>query len=201
MAWKLKGRYVAPCSCRNVCPCPTASAPPDNPDGTTNCWFGVVVNVREGNMDTVDLSGIRFALMGNFPDIVSSGNWKMGIVVDEGVSDEQTKALEEILSGQQGGPFGDMAPLVSEFTGVQRAAVTYSDTGGSFGATSFTYEPLRGQNGNPTTVKNAAFGFAPEFEIGSASGKLEVFGHSADASYCESADFEWSSEAHEQIRA
>ncbi len=99
MAWKLKGRYVASCSCSMVCPCATASAPPDNPDGTTNCWTFAVFNVREGAMDGVDLSGIRFGLEVNFPDLVTSGNWKIGVVVDEGTSDEQVKALSEILSG------------------------------------------------------------------------------------------------------
>ena len=201
MAWKLKGRYISACSCTNVCPCPTASAPPDNPDGTTNCWGVGVCDVREGNLDAVDLSGIRFAFYVNYPDVVSSGNWKMGATVDDAVTDEQAKALEEILSGQQGGPFGDMAPLVSEFAGVGRGPVGYSDTSGSFGGTSFTYEPLRGQDGNATTVKNAAFGFAPEFEIGSASGQIDIFGHSTSASYGEAADFDWGSEIHEQIRA
>ena len=201
MAWKLKGRYVSSCSCRNVCPCPTSSAPPDNPDGTTNCWGVGVFDVREGNMDGVDLSGIRWGLYVNFPDVVSSGNWRVGAVVNESATDEQVKALTEILSGQQGGPFGDMAPLIGEFAGIERGSVSYSDSGGSIGATSFTYEPLRGQDGNPTTVKNAAFGFAPEFQIGTSSGTIDVFGHTAPASYGEAADFEYSDTIHERVRA
>lgn len=161
----------------------------------------MLIDVRDGSMDGVNLSGVRLGLNGNFPDVVSNGNWKLGLTIDEGASDEQVKALTEILSGQQGGPFGEMAPLVAEFAGVERAAVAYSDTGGSIGGMSFSYEPLRGQDGNPTTMKNAVFGFAPEFEIGTTKGHLEVFGHHADASYGEAADFEWSSETHEQIRA
>lgn len=149
----------------------------------------------------MSLSGVRFAIIGNFPDVVSTGNWKLGVVVDEGASDEQANAIGQILSGQQGGPFGDMAPLVAEFTGVDRAAITYSDTGASFGGSTFSYEPLRGQDGSPTTMRNAAFGFVPEFEIGNSSGTLEIYGHSAPASYGESADFEWASESHEHVRA
>jgi hypothetical protein len=201
MAWKLKGHFLGSCSCTNVCPCPTGSAPPDNPDGTTNCWAVDIFDVREGNLDGVDLSGIRIGLYVNFPDLVTNGNWHIGFVVDEGVSDDQLEALTGILSGQQGGPFATMAPLIGEFAGVERGSITYSDDGASFGGTSFTYEPLKGQDGNPTTVKNAVLGFAPEFEIGATRGRIEVFGHSADASYGDSGDFEYSSESHERIRA
>jgi hypothetical protein len=200
MAWRLKGRYVTACSCTNVCPCSTGSAPPDNPDGTTNCWGAGVFNVREGNLDDMDLSGVAAGIKVHYPEIVSNGNWQIALVVDEGASQEQADALERIFSGQLGGPFADMAALVRGFT-LERAAVSYSDTGVSLGATSFSYEPLRGLDGNATTMTNAAFGFAPMFEIGNASGTVDAFGHSAPASYGEAADFEYSDTAHEHIRA
>ena len=200
MAWKLKGHYVSACSCTNVCPCPTGSAPPDNPDGTTNCWGSGIWDVSEGNLDELDLSGTRFAIQVNFPDIVTSGMWRLGIVVDPGASDDQAKALEQILSGQLGGPFGEMSPLVAEFS-AERGELVYSPTGVSVAGGSFTYEPLRGADGSPTTVKNAALGFAPEFEIGTASGTLQVLGHTAPASYGEAADFEYASASHEHVRA
>jgi hypothetical protein len=200
MAWMLKGRYVTACSCTNVCPCSTASAPPDNPDGTTNCWGAGVFNVRQGNLDDMDLSGILAGIKVHYPDVVSNGNWRLALVVDGSAGAEQADALERIFSGQVGGPFADMAGLVQEFT-MERAAVSYSDTGISMGATSFTYEPLRGADGAPTTMTNAVFGFAPVFEIGNASGSLDTFGHSSPASYGEAADFEYSSETHEHIRA
>jgi hypothetical protein len=200
MAWTLKGRYVASCSCSMVCPCATASAPPDNPDGTTNCWTFAVFNVREGAMDGLDLSGIRFGIELTLPTLVTSGNWKIGVVADESASDEQVKALSGILSGQQGGPFAEMAGLIGEFTGVERGAISYSDTAIALGGSSVTYEPLRGGDGAVTTMKNAALGFAPEFEIGTTSGQINVFGHTAAASYGEAADFEYGSEGHEHIR-
>ncbi len=200
MAWRLKGRYVTACSCMNVCPCSTASAPPDNPDGTTNCWGAGVFDVREGNLDDMDLSGIRVGIKVHYPELVSNGNWQIGLVIDGSASDEQASALEQIFSGKLGGPFGDMSALVTSFA-VERAALSYSDTGVALGGSSFSYEPLRGQDGSPTTMSNASFGFAPVFEIGVANGSLEAFGHTFDASYGEAADFEYASETHEHIRA
>ena len=201
MAWRMAGKYVASCSCRNVCPCSTASAPPDNPDGSTVCIGVAAFNVSEGSLDGVDLSGVRFGLFNHFPGLVSDGNWKVGVVVDTSASDEQAKAVEEILSGQQGGPFADVSALISEFLGVERAAVEYSGDAGKVGGSRFGYEPLRGLDGNPTTMRNAAFGFAPEFEVGTSTGHVEAFGYSFDASYGEHADFMFASEGHEQIRA
>jgi hypothetical protein len=201
MAWSLKGRYVATCTCSMVCPCATASAPPDNPDGTTDCWTFGVFNVREGNMDAVNLSGIKFGLKVHWPGLVTDGNWRIGVTVDDSASDEQVKALSEILSGQQGGPVAEMAALIGEFAGVDQAPISYSDSAISFGDSSATYEPLRGADGGVTTMKNAVLGFAPEFEIGKSTGTINVFGHSAPASYGEAAEFEYSDASHEHIRA
>src|SRR5262245_24853308 len=200
MAWTLKGRYVASCSCTNICPCASASAPPDNPDGTTNCWGIGVWDVHEGNMDGVDLSGTRFGISVHYPGLISDGNWQIGAMVDDGASDEQVKAITEILSGQQGGPFAEMAPLITQFAGMERGPVSYAEDRIAFDNSSASYEPLRGVDGNSTTMKNAAFGFAPEFELGACKGQIDVFGHSAPASYGERADFEYSSEGHDHAR-
>ena len=61
---------------------------------------------------------------------------------------------------------------------------------------SFTFEPLAGPEGRgtQTTVKNAAFGFAPEFRVGKTSGHSDVFGIEYDGVYAESAEFEFASE-------
>lgn len=200
MGWRLKGRYISACSCTNVCPCSTSSAPPDNPDGTTDCWGVGVFDVREGNLDDLDLSGTKVGLKIHFPELVSNGNWKIAVVIEESANEEQASAFEQIFSGKLGGPFGDMAGLVSAFS-VEREALSYADSGVSIGSGSISYEPLRGQDGSPTTMSNASFGFAPVFEIGNASGSVDAFGHSFAASYGEAADFEYASESHEHIRA
>ena len=157
-------------------------------------------NVREGNLDDLDLSGLQIGLKVHFPELVTNGNWQIGVVLDQSATDAQADAVEQIFAGKLGGPFGDMAGLVSGFS-IERATLAYADDRVSVGDTSFTYEPLRGQDGTPTTMSNAAMGFAPVFEIGNASGRLEAFGHGFDASYGEAADFEYASGSHEHVRA
>jgi hypothetical protein len=199
MAWQMSGTYVANCSCQLLCPCPV-DGPPTGPDG--KCRGVAVFHIRNGNLDDVDLSGTTFAFTNEFPSNLSSGNWKFGVIVDEGASDEQASALERILHGEEGGPFGDFAPLFGEWLGMERATVTFSDgdrPSGSVGdKANFTFEPLQAPDGSHTTVKGAMFGFAPEFRVGKAPGKSSVMGLDFDGVYGESADFEFSSEQAEE---
>jgi hypothetical protein len=49
-------------------------------------------------------------------------------------------------------------------------------------------------------VKNAMFGFAPEFRIGRGPGRSESFGITYEPVYGESADYEFASEGGEPVR-
>jgi hypothetical protein len=195
MAWRIAGSYVASCSCNLICPCPVDGVP-TGPDD--ECKGFLIFSVREGSLDDVDLSGVNFALYNHFPSNLTAGNWKVAVVIDSDASDEQAQAIESITRGEAGGPFGDLANFYGEFLGVERDTVTYSDgdkPSGSVGSSSeVTFEPLAGPSGSPTTVKGAAFGFAPEYKIGHGPGKSDRFGLSYDPVYAEAADFEFSTD-------
>jgi hypothetical protein len=195
MAWRMSGTYVANCSCQLICPCPT-DGPPTGPDGT--CRGVAIFHIREGNLDDTDLSGTTIAFCNEFPSNLTAGNWKVGVVIDEGASDEQAQALERILHGDEGGPFGDFAALFGEWLGVERAKVEFSDgdkpSGNVGDKAKFTFEPLEAPDGSHTTVKGAMFGFAPEYRIGRAPGSSDLFGLAFEGVYGETADFEFASE-------
>jgi len=163
-----------------------------------------VFHVADGSLDEVDLSNVNFAFYNYWPSNVSAGNWKVGVVVDDAASDEQTQALNRILSGQEGGAFGDLAQLIGEFLGTERGTVSFSDgetpTGAVGGKTEIRFEPHRGLDGRPTTVKNAAYAFASEYRIGTSTGRSDAFGLPFSPSYGEHADFEFSSQAEETVR-
>ena len=48
------------------------------------------------------------------PSNLTAGNWTVGLVVDEGASEEQAQALDRIISGQDGGPFAEFVPFIGE---------------------------------------------------------------------------------------
>jgi hypothetical protein len=197
MAWKMSGTYVATCSCQLICPCPTDN-PPTGPGG--QCKGVAIFEVAQGNLDDTDLSGTTFAFCNLFPSNLTAGDWKVGIVIDEGASDEQAQAIERILHGDEGGPFGEFAGFFGEWLGVERARVSVSDgdkPSGTAGEVNFGFEPLEGPEGSQTTVKNAMFGFAPEFRVGKAPTKSNLFGIEFDGVYGETADYEFASEMEE----
>jgi hypothetical protein len=196
MAWRISGTYLANCSCNLICPCPV-DGPPTSEDG--QCRGVGVFHIADGNLDDTDLSGVDICLVNHFPSNLTAGNWKLGIVVDEGASDDQASALERIIKGDEGGVFGEFAGLTDEWLGMERAPITFSNGGqpsGSVGESKATFEPLPGPEGSgaSTTVKNAMFGFAPEFRVGRAPGHMSALGIEFDAIYGETADYEFASE-------
>jgi hypothetical protein len=191
MAYRIAGDYMAACNCRLICPCPVDGPPTGDGD---ECRGVLVFAIREGSLDGTDLAGVNLALWNHFPSNLTSGNWTVGIVVDEGASDEQAQAAERIISGQEGGPFAEFTPLIGEYKGMERGAVGLS--GNTLSVANHgeaTFEPFKGPDGSDTTVSNAMFGFAPTFKIGRAAGRIRS-DQEVDARYGESAKFEFTSE-------
>ncbi|ADX72164.1 uncharacterized conserved protein [Pseudarthrobacter phenanthrenivorans Sphe3] len=191
----MTGTYLGNCTCQLICPCPVDGMP-TGPNG--ECRNLNVFHIEKGNLDDTDLSGVNFAFVGWFPRNLSAGGWMVGAVVDQSASAAQVSALETILRGQAGGPFGDLAGLYGEWVGLDRAAVTFTDGDRPSGSVSdkahITFEPLPGPDGGVTTVKNAMYGFAPEFRIGKGPGRVQLFEQEYDGVYGETSDFMFASE-------
>jgi len=156
-----------------------------------------VFHVASGNSDGTDLSGVDFAPYFHLPPNLTAGNWTVGIVVDEGASDEQAQAIERIVSGQEGGPFAEFAPLIGEVQPLRRGRVTFSDgdapSASIEGEAEIQFDPLRGADGAPTTVSNAMVAFAPTYTPGKGSGRGQSIRGSYEPVYGESAAFEYAS--------
>jgi hypothetical protein len=129
MAWRLDGTYFESCSCDAVCPCTwsalTATATLDR------CRALLAYHVESGEISGVDVSGLNFALFLDTPPVMSEGNWRVGVYLDDAASDSQAEQLGAVLSGQLGGPPAMLGPLIGEMLGVERASITYTDDGRS----------------------------------------------------------------------
>jgi hypothetical protein len=126
MAWSLKGSYIETCSCDSICPCNASFA-----HGATYdyCRVTLVFNIREGEVEGTDISGLKVAAIADTPKVMTEGNWRLGIFVDENATDEQADMLVKVFTGQLGGPMAALAPLVGEVLGVERAAIEIRDEG------------------------------------------------------------------------
>ena len=126
MSWTLKGSYVETCSCDLICPCNANMA-----HGATYDYCRVVLafNIREGAIDGTDVSGLKVAAIADMPKVMTEGNWRIGLFVDDQASDEQAEKLTAVFGGQLGGPMAAVGPLVGEMLGVERAPIEVVDDG------------------------------------------------------------------------
>jgi hypothetical protein len=126
MAWNLKGSYVETCSCDLICPC---NATFDHGATYDYCRVTLVFNIREGQVEGTDIGGLKVALIADTPKVMTEGNWKLGVFIDERASDEQADKLVGVFGGQLGGPMAGLAPLVGEMLGVERVKIEVEDDG------------------------------------------------------------------------
>jgi hypothetical protein len=126
MSWNLKGSYVETCSCELMCPCNLSL---DHGATYDFCRVTLVFNVREGTVDGTDIAGCKVALIADTPKVMTEGNWRVGVFVDDAASDDQFDKLVQVFSGQLGGPMAGLAPLIGEMLGVERAAIVVEDDG------------------------------------------------------------------------
>jgi hypothetical protein len=126
MSWKLEGSYFETCSCDVVCPC-TASF--ELSATHERCRVTLVFNVKDGQVQGTEVSGLTVAAVADTPRVMGEGNWRLGVFIDAAASDEQAEKLGGVFSGALGGPMQALGPLVSENLGVQRAPIEVRETG------------------------------------------------------------------------
>ena len=126
MAWSLQGTYFETCSCDVVCPC-TASL--SLGADYNRCRVTLVFNVVDGDVEGTDVSGLKVAAIADTPKVMTDGNWRLGVFIDEAASDEQAAKLGAVFGGQLGGPMEALGPLVGENLGVERASIDVKEEG------------------------------------------------------------------------
>jgi len=126
MSWNLKGSYVETCSCELMCPCNMSM---DHGATYDFCRVTLVFAIHEGQVDGTDIAGLKVAAIADTPKVMTEGNWRLGVFVDEQASEEQFEKLVQVFTGQLGGPMAGLGPLVGEMVGVERAPIEVNDDG------------------------------------------------------------------------
>jgi hypothetical protein len=126
MAWNLKGSYAETCSCELMCPCNLTF---DHGATYDFCRATLAFHIREGEVDGTDVRHRRVVAIIDTPKVMTDGNWRLGMFVDDQATDEQFDKLVKVFGGQLGGPMAMLAPLVGEILGVERATIEVSDDG------------------------------------------------------------------------
>jgi len=182
MAWKLEGSYFETCSCNVVCPCTASLAL-----GATHdyCRVVLVFNVKAGDVEGVDVSGLTVAAVADTPRVMTDGNWRIGMFIDASASDEQAGKLGEVFSGALGGPMQALGPLIGENLGVERAPIEVREDGGSHSirigdAVDFEIEdvvPFGSESGEPARLTGIFHPAGSELTVAHATrSKISAFG-------------------------
>jgi len=161
MSYTLEGSMLEVCNCNVLCPCWIG----EDPDNGT-CDSIVAYHIDQGNIEGVDVSGLTLATIAHIPGNVLKGNFRAVTVVDDRATDQQEEALLNAFGGKLGGPMADMAKLVGEMVGVERAPITFQIEGGRgtfrIGQDAeAVVEPYRGPTGEVTTLNESIFSTIP----------------------------------------
>lgn len=160
--YDLEGEILESCSCRAPCPCWIGSDPDDD-----SCQGFNAYHIVRGTIDGVDVSAcdlVRvFDIRGNAR---VPGSWRQVVVIDEQASDEQAASILAAYAGALGGPLADLALLVGETLGVERASISYTVVAGAGSVRAgqlvkVSTSPFRGVDGTVTTLHDSLMAAVP----------------------------------------
>jgi hypothetical protein len=162
MAWSMEGQLFEACNCEVVCPC--SSFPQQGAD-YDRCVTVYAFHVDSGEIEGVDVTGTNAAVVGDLPKYFLDGNWRIGLLLDQAISDEQAEKLEAVFSGELGGPLAALPGMIGENLGVERAPMEFTTKGGNhrltvgnkgrLGITDLV--PNGRENGSPVKLRSPDF--------------------------------------------
>ena len=131
--WHIEGDYMETCNCDFLCPCITSNLTAKPTEG--DCKAAIAMKITKGEKDGVSLDGLSFIVLLHSPGAMVDGNIKVGLIVDEKASDEQTAAIGDIATGAAGGPMEALGPLVGEVAGVEKRPIDLVSDGSKISET------------------------------------------------------------------
>ena len=198
MSWNVTGSYVETCSCELMCPCNLSM---DHGATYDFCRVTLVFNLRDGQIEGTEVGGRRVVLIAETPKVMTEGNWRLGVYVDDGASDEQFDKLVGVFSGALGGPMAGLVPLIGEMLGAERAAIEIAEDGLRHSvrvgdAVDFEIEdivPFGVETGQPVRFEGMFHPVGPDLTIAEAKrARINAFGITFDGkSGISKSDFTW----------
>ena len=99
--WSMSGPEIANCNCDFGCPCNFNARPT-----TGDCEGQWLWHIAEGSFGEVPLDGLSFTVTADWPGAIHEGGGRAVCFVDDRADDVQREAIEELVRGGHGGPWG-----------------------------------------------------------------------------------------------
>ena len=119
MTYQVEGRLLEVCTCGAYCPCRVTGEPDGGTCDAVNTW-----HIDQGTIDGMDVSGLTLVALNKIHGHVLQGR-PVVYYVDDKATNEQQEALLNVWTGKRGGPLADLAQLMGEVIGVERAAIAF----------------------------------------------------------------------------
>ena len=157
--WSVSGKTVSADSCVIGCPCIFGEQPSHD-----SCRFVAVFQTEDGHYGDLDLSGVRFAMAGEFSRANEQGEQEylyVAYYVDSGAEKEQQEALRVILGGPAFASLGEpeeVKALPISFEGLENFGAVGKACSGTVGEIArVEVTPIEGAKaGEPMVVQNSA---------------------------------------------
>jgi hypothetical protein len=147
--WAIKADYTESCSCNPACPCLFGS-----PSTLGYCEGNNLIEIKEGHYGNVRLDGISVVTA------FSLGKW-LKIYINENATDEQAKALLELLKLEQ--TFGLIYSGNSKILAQEKVPISIEKTSTkvkfSVPASMVEIEMIKGRGGKPIKIQNLSLPF------------------------------------------
>ena len=139
-------------------------------------------------------------MIADTPKVMTEGNWRLGMFVDESATDEQVEKITAVFGGQLGGPMAGLAPLIGEMLGVEEAPIEIVEDGLSHSvrigdAIDFEVEdivPFGIETGEPLKLTGMFHPFGSELTAAEAKrSKIDAFGIAYEGKSGLSSEFAW----------
>jgi hypothetical protein len=182
-------------------PCPCTISLDAGAD-TERCNAVFVFHVDAGEVDGVDVSDRTVAAMIDGPQVMTEGNWKLALVMDERATYEQLQKLGAVFGGEMGGPMEALAPLVGEMLGVELMRIDINEGSGNHRLTAGDavevdvddVVPFGVESGRPVRLVDVFHSAGSELTVAKGRSRVRVLGleWSQEGTSGFSAPFAWS---------
>ena len=99
--WTLSGTVLISCNCDWGCPCNFNARPTKG-----FCQGGWAWDIDKGRVDGVAVDGLAVSLYARWPAAIHEGGGEAVAFIDDRADDAQRRALERLVRGELGGPWG-----------------------------------------------------------------------------------------------
>ena len=128
MPFQIEGTYVENCNCDVICPCTWSGL--SRAATHDRCKVVLVLHIDRGEIDGVDVGGLSVGFIADTPAVMSTGGWRLGILLDQAANSEQLDRLRRFMGGEFGGVPAALGPLIGEILGEVVAPIVFRDEDG-----------------------------------------------------------------------